>query len=154
MALLTLTEINQLDIIDFLASLGHQPEKVSGHNYYFLSMLPERLERKPSFKVNRKKNRWIDFGYDGREHSLVDLGILLFDCSIRELVTRISQPGSVNKTVSRQEPAHTDEGGKKLSIIDSTPIRTSYLIGYLWERRIPLSVARRYCVEVHYSFGE
>jgi hypothetical protein len=69
-------------------------------------------------------------------------------------VTRLSQPGSINKTVSRQESAHPADSDKKLSIIDSTPIRTSYLIGYLWERRIPLSVAQKYCVEVHYSFGE
>jgi hypothetical protein len=86
----TLEEINRLDIVNFLASLGYHPAKIAGTCYWYLSMLPARFESKPSFKVNRKRNKWIDFGYDAREHSLVDLGMLLFNCTIRELVLRLS----------------------------------------------------------------
>ncbi len=152
MACPTLEELNRLDIVDFLSSLGYQAIKLSGRSYWYLSMLPGRFESKPSFKVNRAKNKWIDFGYDAREHSLVDLGILLFNCTIRELVLRLSGPGASLPPVSQPVlPADTDET-RMLEVIKTYAIRSEYLIRYLWERRIPILVARKFCSEAEYTF--
>ena len=152
MPYLTLDEINRLDIVDFLTTLACEPKKISGHSYWYLSMLPNRFESKPSFKVNRLKNRWIDFGHDGREHSLVDLGILLFNCTIRELVIRLSGPGASLPPVSRPlHPANTDET-RKLAVTKTFALQSEYLIRYLWERRIPILVARKFCREAEYTF--
>lgn len=152
MAYLTLEEINCLDIVDFLASLGHQPKKISGRSYWYVSMLPNRFESTPSFKVNRSKNKWIDFGYDAREHSLVDLGILLFNCTIRELVIQLSGPGTSLPTVSHAAIPTNAEETRKLNVVRTYPLHSEYLIRYLWERRIPILVARKFCREAEYTF--
>jgi hypothetical protein len=46
----------QLDPVDYLASLGHQPQKVRNQDYWYLSSLKE--EKTPSFKVDRRLNLW------------------------------------------------------------------------------------------------
>jgi hypothetical protein len=152
MAYLTLEEINRLDIVDFLASLGHQPKKISGRSYWYVSMLPNRFESKPSFKVNRSKNKWIDFGYDAREHSLVDLGVLLFNCTIRELVIRLSGPGASLPPVSQPMLTADTNQTPKLEVSRTYALRSEYLLRYLWERRIPILVARKFCREAEYTF--
>lgn len=57
---LSCAEARQFDLVDYLASLGYQPQKVKGADYWYLS--PLREERTPSFKVNRGKNIWYDHG--------------------------------------------------------------------------------------------
>jgi hypothetical protein len=148
----TLKEINNRDIIDFLSSLGYQPQRISGRSYWYTSMLPNRSDNTPSFKVNRATNRWIDFGYDGREHSFVDLAMLLFNCTVREVVVRLSNPTDTPPPVSHQKPDTTPTDSSKLEISETCPIQSEYLLRYLWERRIPISVARRFCVEARYTF--
>jgi len=37
----------QIDLVDYLASLGHQPKKVKNQDYWYLS--PLREEKTPSF---------------------------------------------------------------------------------------------------------
>ncbi|HMH35256.1 MAG TPA: CHC2 zinc finger domain-containing protein [Puia sp.] len=87
----TCAELNNLDIVDYLASIGHFPRKIKGHNYWYLS--PLRTEKTPSFKVNRNLNRWKDFG-TGEGSSLVDFGIRYFNCTIKELLITLSGPFS------------------------------------------------------------
>ena len=152
MATLTLEEINRLDIVDFLATLGYQPAKIAGASYWYRSMLPARFETTASFKVNRKKNRWIDFGYDGREHSLVDLGILLFNCTIRELVLRLSGQCITPPPVSQHDSTADAGATRKLEVVHTYPLHSEYLLRYLWERRIPIGVARKFCIEAQYTF--
>ena len=152
MAYLTLEEVNRLDIVTFLSSLGYEPKKISGHSWWYLSMLPGRFESSPSFKVNRDKNRWIDFGYDMHEHSLIDLGILLYNCTIRELVIRLSGPFAAPQPVSRPASLPNPHETPKLEVVKTYPLRSEYLTRYCWERRIPIRVARKYCVEAQYTF--
>jgi hypothetical protein len=154
MALLTLKEINDRDIVDFLSSIGHQPKIVRGRNFWYLSMLPERSEKTASFKVDRVKNKWIDFGYDSHEHSLVDLGILLFNCTIREFVLLMSGPGASLRPVSRWAPPAESDETRKLEITRTYPLRSEYLIRYIWERRIAISVSQKFCVEAEYTFDQ
>ena len=153
MAYLTFEEINRLDIVDFLTSLGYQPKKIAGRSWWYLSMLPGRFESTPSFKVNRGKNKWIDFGYNAREHSLVDLGILLFNCTIRELVIRLSGPGATLPSVSRPILPADAGATRKLEVVRTYPLRSEYLLRYLWERRIPIRVAQKFCVEAEYTYN-
>ena len=55
---LTCRGAKQIDLVDYLASLGHQPQKVNNQDYWYLS--PLRDEKTPSFKINRKLNVWYD----------------------------------------------------------------------------------------------
>jgi len=40
-------DAKQLDLVDYLASLGHQPAKIRNQDYWYLSLLRE--EKTPSF---------------------------------------------------------------------------------------------------------
>src|SRR5450432_4096610 len=93
-------EINRIDLVDYLASLGYTPTKISGSNYWYLSPLPGRHEKTASFKVNRKKNSWYDFGI-GQGGSLIDFCILHDRCTIRELMERFSN--RISFTLGQQE---------------------------------------------------
>lgn len=152
MVTLSLDDINKLDIVDFLASIGIEPKKVSGHNYWYLSPLPDRTEKTPSFKVNRKLNRWWDFGI-GEGSTLVDFGIRYYNCTIRELKEKLSGPALSPRNVPQHNPTADVDAEQEIEILHTYPIRSFYLIRYLWERRISLDVARQYCVEAQYTFG-
>jgi hypothetical protein len=149
---MTLEEINKLDIVDYLASIGIQPQKISGRNFWYLSPFPDRNERTPSFKVNRQLNRWWDFG-TGEGSTLIDFGIRYYNCTIRELTEKFSGGITTTENVPQKQAAREAEAEQKIQILETYPLRSFYLERYLWERRIPLDVARQYCVEAQYTFG-
>ncbi|MDR1919129.1 MAG: DNA primase, partial [Tannerellaceae bacterium] len=57
---MTIDEIKQIPLADYLYSLGIMPCKRQGANLWYLS--PFRSEREASFKVNLSRNLWYDFG--------------------------------------------------------------------------------------------
>lgn len=148
---MTLEEINKLDIVDYLASLGIHPQKVSGHQYWYLSPLPDHAERTPSFKVNRQLNRWWDFGTK-EGSTLIDFGIRYHHCTIGELKEKLSGPFTSDQYVPQHRPEQHAKPNKEVEVLHTFPIRSGYLVQYLWERRIPLHVAQKYNREVQYRF--
>ena len=74
-------QANQIDMVDYLSSLGYQPQKITGKNYWYLS--PFRDEKEPSFKVERKKNVWYDHG-PGKGGKLVDFVMEFYQCVCRQ----------------------------------------------------------------------
>lgn len=60
----------QIDIIEFLIQLGHEPTIRKNHEVWFKS--PLREEKTASFKVDSGKNFWYDFG-EGIGGTLIDL---------------------------------------------------------------------------------
>jgi hypothetical protein len=142
---------NQIDLVDYLNRLGHYPQKIRGNDYWYLS--PLRQEKTASFKVTRKLNLWYDHG-NGKGRTLVDFGILYFDCSVKDLLTRLKgekelivsfQPPSSLPAVEKKE---TVEAGSKIKIISSQVISNPDLINYLQQRKIPLTAAEEFCQEV------
>lgn len=152
MVQLTLEQINNIDIVDFLASLNYHPVSIEANIYSYISMLPGRSEAIPSFKVNRTFNRWKDSGMNS-DSTLVDFGILYFNCTIRELLITLSQHINSLQNVPQHNPLIQSPDTPPIEILKTYPIRSFYLIRYLWERRIPVIVAQQYCVEVEYTFG-
>ena len=57
---MTITDVKQIRISDYLHSLGYNPVKQQGGNLWYKS--PFRQESEPSFKVNTELNLWYDFG--------------------------------------------------------------------------------------------
>ena len=84
-------EVISTDIVDYLLSLGFKPAKVARNDYWYLS--PFREETTPSFKANRNMNRWYDFG-EGKGGNIIDFGILYHNCSVKELLIKLSKPFS------------------------------------------------------------
>src|ERR1700730_14448922 len=85
---LSLDQINKIDLVDYLATLGIQPKKRKAHNQYYCSPLPGHPAARPTFIVNRHLNRWRETTtrQNGR---LADLAVNLYDCTIGELTAKL-----------------------------------------------------------------
>jgi DNA primase len=90
---LSCSQAKQIDLVDYLATLGHHPHKISRDDHWYLS--PFREEKTPSFKVNRLLNVWFDFG-EGKGGTLIDFGTRYLNCSVSELLVKLqgNQPAS------------------------------------------------------------
>jgi len=86
--LFTCAEAKEIDLVDYLFSLGFKPTKIRNNDYWYLS--PLRDETEASFKVNRRLNIWYDFGI-GKGGNLIDFGTLYYKCSISALLEKLKQ---------------------------------------------------------------
>ncbi|MEO8405754.1 MAG: CHC2 zinc finger domain-containing protein, partial [Chitinophagaceae bacterium] len=68
---LSCAEARQIDLVEFLTSLGHKTKKINKQDHWYCS--PFRDEKTPSFKVNRQLNIWYDHGA-GEGGNLIDFG--------------------------------------------------------------------------------
>jgi len=150
---MTIEQAKQLDLVDYLSSQGFEPSKISGNSYWYNS--PLRNERTPSFKVNRKLNRWYDFG-EGKGGNLVDLGVLLHRCNVSEFLRKLGIPAyTLPQLDSRKNSSNwKQEEINSITILDVHVIRSYPLLKYLHERRIKLEIAPRYLQEVDYQIGD
>jgi hypothetical protein len=155
-------EAKQIDLVDYLAALCHQPQKMRNQDYWYLS--PFREEKTPSFKVNRSKNVWYDHGI-GKGGNLIDFGIIYFNCSVSDLLkhlleyqnTAISffhqRLSATNLAASFSSPAdekkETSTEGK-IIVLSEKPLAEISLIKYLESRRISLDTANKFCKEIDF----
>lgn len=155
METLTCKEVNQIDMVEYLASLGYRPEKIRNEDHWYLS--PFHQERTASFKVNRRKNIWYDHSI-GKGGTLVDFGILYHKCTIPELLQRLSpdrwsfsfhQPHSMREA-SITAGEEKGSGQDRILILDKRPIAHLAMREYLAKRCIPLEIAKHYCQEVDF----
>lgn len=142
------SDARQLDLVNYLSSLGYQPAKIRANDYWFLS--PLRDEKLPSFKVNRKLNCWYDHGM-GKGGNLVDFGMLYFHCTAMEFLKSLQgnfslhQPALVNPTQNKTDG--------QIKVLEYYIIASIHLISYLEKRKIPLAIADKYCREVRYELN-
>lgn len=154
---LTCSGAKQIDLVDYLASLGYQPQKVNNQDYWYLS--PLRQEKTPSFKVSRKLNVWYDHA-TGKGGNIIDFGRQYFKCSIAELLQRLSIPSfsfhspkqtdhlhNVQPSPAGEKKGNTDS---KIVIVDSRVLADKSLLDYLHKRNIQQDIASRFCREVDF----
>lgn len=145
-------EANEILITDFLHSLGIEPKKVTGNNYWYLS--PLRDEKSPSFKVDVEINRWYDHGI-GTGGKLVDLGIKILEVDVEEFLKQVREKGLSN-SLSFQKPNISAEKlqqaeRKKTTIKKIKEIENKALTTYLNNRMIDLGAAQLFCQEIYFS---
>jgi DNA primase len=145
----------ELDLVDLLASLGHEPAKIKNQDYWYLS--PFREEKTPSFKVSRSIKVWYDHG-TGEGGDLIDFGTLYYRCSIPQLLEKLSQQ-KLGTAPSFQQPSQdrsSNAGEKKESpdskivVVGTRTITDHSLRDYLDKRSIPLEIAHNSCLEVDF----
>jgi len=153
-------EVNEMDLVDYLFSLGFQPTKIIREDYWYLS--PLRNEKHASFKVNRNKNIWYDHGL-GKGGRLVDFAMQYYQCDVAAVLQRFSffHPQKFSKSIAGrpqfhlQENSlinHTDARETAIKIITAKqPIADPMLCRYLHQRRINKNIADIYCHEVFYN---
>ena len=70
---MNIAQTKQIDIVDFLKAIGCFPTRETACAAWFRA--PYREDMTPSFKVNKNRNIWYDFGL-ARSGDIIDLGIL------------------------------------------------------------------------------
>ena len=141
---------NKIDIVNFLQSLGHSPKKIRGNDYWFLS--PFRVEKQPSFKVNKKFNVWYDHGI-GKGGKLIDFGIIYFNTSIKKLLEQLDQNNFSFHQQIEKISAKNNAGEKEKIIVTNARDEITFLAltNYLKTRKIPLLFANVFCKEVDFK---
>jgi len=86
---MNIKEAKEMDMVDYLSKLGHEPTDIKGPEYWYHS--PFHQEKTPSFSINRKDNVWYDFS-EGKGGNLVDFGILYHGCSVSEFLKKYPAP--------------------------------------------------------------
>lgn len=139
-------------MVDYLNKLGIVPAKIKGDNFWYHS--PFRVEHTPSFKVNRKINRWYDFG-EGCGGSIIDFAIRYNNCTIAEFLQSLDLSSSdlLSFRPARQIACGPSDHEDRIQVTKIHQLSASGLINYLNLRRIPVAIADSYCKEVRYSTG-
>ncbi|KGO80781.1 DNA primase [Flavobacterium beibuense F44-8] len=146
---LSIAEAKEMDMVQYLSSLGHEPSKIRNNDYWYHS--PLREENTASFKVNRKLNRWYDHGL-GEGGNIIDFGIAYFGCSVGEFLKKLDsgisfQKPFKNRSKTENQPEHP------LKIVKDDELNSYALIHYLEQRKIPVEIATQYCREVYYELN-
>lgn len=144
------TELREMDIVSYLSSLGYEPAKIKNFDYWYHS--PLRNEKTPSFKVNRKLNRWFDHGI-GKGGNLIDFAILYNNCTVGELLQTLGNNLSFHQPTFAGLIKGHDDTNTPITIIKEHPLTSFALHRYLYQRRIPIEVAKQFCKEVTYKLS-
>lgn len=147
---LSISEAKEMDMVIYLSALGHEPAKIRNNDYWYLS--PLREEKTPSFKVNRKLNRWYDHGL-GRGGNLIDFGIEYHRCTFVELLDKLSGNLSFQKPHA-QMAKRVYEPETKIRVLGDFALASFALLRYVEQRHIPIEIAQKYCREIRYELNE
>ena len=141
-----LSLIKRYPIVAYLEREGINP--IRRTPAYALYRSPLREETHPSFKVDTEKNLWIDYA-EGRGGSIIDLCMLLEDCTLSEAICRLGQTTSFdtacNNAVLSKEKVYSSNGSIRLPkeemangariLIDVSDTLPSHLQEYLTKVR-------------------
>lgn len=141
-------DAKQLDIVSYLSTLGYEPAKIKNPDYWYLS--PLREEKTPSFKVNRKLNRWYDHGL-GKGGNLVDFAILYNNCTVKEFLQTLDAYPSSHKPDYKSSAVEFSQPESRIRIVTEKELSSPVLLRYLEQRRIPARLAKQFCKEVNYE---
>ena len=156
-------EANQVDIVDYLNSIGYQPQKIRRDDYWYLS--PLRTEKHASFKVDRKKNVWYDHGI-GKGGSLIDFLMEFYKSSVSEILQKLSffHPQKIihnNISIPRVHMHENSLLNKEEEIetcirivLTKKVIEDSFLCQYVKQRNISKNIVDTWCNEVHFTINE
>lgn len=145
---MTIQEAKTLDMVVYLSMQGYEPAQVKGVNYWYLS--PLRTETTPSFKVNRYRNQWYDFGI-GKGGDLLDFVRLKDSCTISEALQKLEQ--SNVSGIDLQQSMNLPPVTPAIEILSVHMISSSVLIRYCRSRCIPWQIADNYLQEIRYKNG-
>ena len=145
-------QAKEIPVEELLRRCGYEPTREHGETVWYRS--PLREERTPSFKVNRARNLWIDFG-DGRGGDVIDLAKLLYGCrDVSETLKALDREvgaGPRPMPVRREQAKAAPQAETEL--LDVGPVRSRSLSHYLKSRGIDPTVVTDAVREVRYRRG-
>ncbi|MEO8172584.1 MAG: toprim domain-containing protein [Sediminibacterium sp.] len=145
-------QANRVDLMSYLATQGMRPAKENGIHCWYHSPLHE--DNTPSFKVDRNKNTWYDFGL-GMGGTLVDFVCTLHGCDITSALKKIESKQTVSLSFfpSKKKPAAAEDNTIRILRVNDH-ISDMVLRRYLNQRDIPKDIAEKFCKELLYQSGE
>jgi hypothetical protein len=102
--------------------------------------------------VNRKLNRWYDHGI-GKGGNLIDFAVLYHNCTVGEFLKTIGGHFSLHHPDTATRKQEFQETNSRLTIVNERSLTSITLYRYLYNRRIPIELAKRYCNEVTYAIS-
>lgn len=145
---MTIEEAKNINLEDYLHSLGYNPVKRQGMNLWYKS--PFREESDASFKVNTEINKWYDFGLGKGGNILTLASVLYCSESVPYLLHQIEEqaPHICPVSFSFQKQSPTEPSFQRMEV---KPLESPVLLSYLRERGINTELAKRECCEVHFE---
>ena len=144
---MTIQDVKQIKLADYLQSLGYTPVKQQGKNLWYKS--PLREETDASFKVNTELEKWYDFGIGKGGNILALAAELYYSEDVAYLLKRIEERTAYIRPASfsfgRQDSANQPYQGLRVGELSSPA-----LIAYLQERGINIELAKRECRELRF----
>lgn len=144
---MNIQEAKQIKIADYLQSLGHRPVKQHGANLWYKS--PLRNESEASFKVNTMMNSWFDFGMGKGGNIIILASSLYASDSLPYLLDKIEKQAPHVRPIDSSFPQQASE--PSFERLEVRELNHPALLRYLSERNIDLCIARKECVELHFS---
>ena len=144
---MTIQDVKQIKLADYLQSLGYTPVKQQGRNLWYKS--PLREETDASFKVNTELEKWYDFGI-GKGGNIIALAAELYRSEdvvylLRRIEERTPYIRPASFSFGRQHSDNRTYQGLKVGELSSPA-----LIVYLQERGINIGLAKRECRELRF----
>lgn len=166
---MNIEQARSLSLEDFIKRLGH-PEVNKGNNREAWFLSPLRTEKTPSFKVDRQRNKFIDFG-DGTKGDIIDFvraygpragwGSPTVSDSLKRIADvvgnlpqRSFRPSRADRRgFGNQEKtsAATDNSVRTFRIDHIGSIQSKSLVDYLRQRQLHVNTAKEYLKQIIYT---
>lgn len=143
-------EARRIDLVSYLSSLGHEPAQIRNYDYWYLS--PLRQEKTPSFKVNRRMNKWYDHGL-GKGGNVIDFAILYNDCTVGEFLQMVGVNLSLHPPIPFCKQRQESKTETPIKLLGVKSLSSFVLLRYLHQRRVSVPVAQCFCKEVRYELN-
>lgn len=145
-----------VSIVGILNQLGIPVAKENRLEAWYLS--PFRKEKTPSFKVDKNRNVYYDFGI-GEGGNVIDFVMTYYKVDFKEALQLMEeklncfsfhQPSSIKKKLAQKKSKRY----KNYRITAEKPIGHPALINYIKQKRkLSLPMAQKYCREIHYRYA-
>lgn len=145
---MNIAKAREISIEKVLQNLGCEATKTNGENLWFLS--PLRQEKTPSFKINRKLNKWFDHG-EQIGGNVIDFVIQKFGFNVSEALEYLKKFD--NSSFFQKQVFEATEQKSEIKIEKIIPVQHLALIQYLKSRGIT-NYKSSYLKEVHYKNKE
>lgn len=143
---MTLQELRDKDIIQYLASRGYHPKRNTGNTAVYLS--PFTKEHEPSFTVKKSKNRFHCYS-SGNKGSVIDFVMAYDSVSFKEACDILK--GGIGSQIEDYTPPKIEKKGVEIHS-ETTPQNKEVLSVLVDVRKIPYELILKYCIEIVISF--
>lgn len=148
---MNIAQIKQIDLVDYLRAIGFSPTKESDKSAWYRA--PYREDRTPSFKVNKNKNIWYDFG-TAQSGNIIDLAELLYQSKDVSRLLKLIEGAApalsprIRTPISQDGERLTDHQFRNVKVVH---LNHGALKSYLQSRGIDLDIGECECKEVYYT---